>query len=140
MSLAIVGQPMVVSRRRVECRNGDPACDLDGDGCDRTCTFGVVVCLNDPDQPDCTPPFPPLALVRVNARKDARDLDVPPLDTVGCGEVRLVEVPLRTRHEGKAVKAGKGKLEIVAIAPIRPRRDKDKVRIVCLPPESDCVE
>jgi hypothetical protein len=140
-SLAIVGTPTVVNDRKVECRNGDPACDLDGDPCDWMCSYGVALCLNDPvDLAKCTPPFPPDALVRVKTRKDAQVLEVPPLDTAGCGAVSIVEVPLRLAHRTGVVKPGRSRLKVIAISPKRPRRDRDKVQLVCLPPESACPE
>lgn len=140
-SLSIVGEPTVINDRKVECHNGDPACDLDGDPCDGKCSFGVALCLNDAtDLAKCTPPFPPNPLVRVRTRQDAQVLEVPPLDTVGCGAVSVIEVPLRFGPGGGVMKPGKGSLKVIAISPKRPRRDRDKVQLRCLPPESACPQ
>jgi len=138
-ALEVVGAPTVVRDKRVECVNGDPACDLDGDPCDGACTIGVALCLNEPEgSSTCIPPFPPDPLVRVKTRKDAKVLEVPPMDAVGCGAVSEIEVRLRSARGGRVMKPGKARLKVIAVSPKRPRRDRDKVLLVCLPPEQGC--
>src|SRR5258706_7137850 len=69
-----------LSTRAAECTDGDPACDLDGE-CDRTCRFGVAVCLNQvaPSLPNCTPPYPPSPLVQaVEPGANPGGLSLPP--------------------------------------------------------------
>lgn len=132
---------MVIDDKKVECRNGDPACDLDGNACDASCSFGVALCLNEAlDAETCVPPFPPDPLVRVKTRKAAKILEVPPLDAVGCGPVSEVVVPLRFGRGAEVLLPGKARLKVIAVAPKRPRRDRDKVLLVCLPPEAGCEQ
>jgi hypothetical protein len=102
----------------------------------------VVLCLNDAkDVATCRPPYPPDALVKViTPRKAATVLDVPPLDSVGCGVVSELDVLLRVRRGGRAVKPGRAKLKVVAVWPTRPKRDKAKVRLTCMPPPPGCSE
>lgn len=141
VELAVVGEPAVLKDRKVECQDGDPACDLDGDPCNASCRFGVALCLNDArDVATCQPPYPPDALVNVITRKAATVLDVPPLDSVGCGVVSELDVPLRVRRGGRVVKPGRAKLKVVAVSPTRPKRDKDKVTLTCLPPPPGCSQ
>lgn len=139
MTLAIVGEPVVIADRKIECEDGDPACDLDGDPCNASCRFGVAVCLNDPgDVETCRPPFPPDPLLEVKTRGAAVALEVPPLDSAGCGAVTDVDVPLKQRRGGRVLKPGRAKLKLIAVSPSRPRRDKDKVKLTCLPPSPGC--
>jgi hypothetical protein len=44
-------------RRRVECHEADPLCDSDPDITNHSCTFPVVLCVNNADSrlPDCLP-------------------------------------------------------------------------------------
>jgi len=135
---AIGGQPEIVSTKRAECTDGDPTCDLDGD-CDDSCRFAVALCLNDVSDPaTCTPPAPAAALIKVQPRKAAVDLEIPALDSSSCGAFRNVDVAVKVRKKGRVRKPGKTKLKVVAVSPAKPKKDKDKAVLICRPPEGGC--
>jgi hypothetical protein len=127
------GIPAATSVRVADCLEGDPACDHDG-ACNDSCRFRVALCLNQPgNAPTCIPPFPPSALREVKTRRAAAALVVPALDSSACGAFLDIDVPVRTRRGGRVKRPGKVKLPVVAISPVRPRRDRDRAKLVCLP-------
>lgn len=136
---ALAGQPDVVSSKIAECTDGDPSCDLDGIECNDSCRFQVALCLNDMSDPTtCTPPAPDAALVKVKTGKAAVDLEVPAANASGCGAFRSIDVPVKVRKKGRVRKPGKTKLKVLAVAPSRPKKDKDKAVLICRPPEGGC--
>jgi hypothetical protein len=126
------------------CMDGDP-CDLDGVCGNNSCTFKVGVCWNVPDQAGCTAPSSLDSLKgkgHVNGVKGASgkfDVQVPQLlEGSGCGAFVDVIIPLKENKKG--VKSNKAKLKIDAKAPkgTKPKKDKDKYDLVCLPREGAC--
>jgi hypothetical protein len=115
------------SGTRVECIDGDPACDADG-ACDGGCEFPVRLCLN-----QCAAP---LAIDRIKAK--GVTLETPPLPSseAVCGGYAAVRVATRVRK--KRTKPGKKKFTLTAITGRRTKLDKDKVTLVCLPRADAC--
>jgi hypothetical protein len=127
-------QARELSARVAECTDGDPSCDLDG-ACDGECRFGVAVCLNqnDPALPNCTPPFPPTGLLRVQERgRDQVGLRIPDFASSACGAFVSVDTPVSRRK-----RAGL-RIRTLAISPDRPARDRDVLRLVCRAPAAGC--
>src|SRR3989442_2193239 len=50
---------------RVDCMDGDPACDTDGDCHNGSCTFKIHLCINQTDVTGCTPPTSGLKSIQV---------------------------------------------------------------------------
>jgi hypothetical protein len=127
-------QARELSARIAECTDGDPTCDLDG-ACDGGCRFGVAVCLNqhDPSLPNCTPPFPPTGLLRVQERgRDQVGLRIPDFASSACGAFVSVDTPAsRRKRTGRRIRT-------LAISPERPARDRDLLRLVCRAPAGGC--
>jgi len=123
-----------LSTRAAECTDGDPTCDGDGE-CDGTCRFAIATCLNqsDPALPNCTPPFPPSALLLAGERgKDPIGLAIPPFASSACGAFVNVDVPVTRRaRPGRRIVA-------VAVSSSRPKRDRDVVRLFCRRPAGGC--
>lgn len=118
------------SAQQVDCVDG-AACDQDGT-CNGSCTFGVAICLNQNDGDQrCTAPA---SLEQVEVRN--LTLDVPPLAGSACGA--FVDVKVDLRHGGR--RAGRAKLPLVAVGPDRPRRDRDRLVLRCLPSPTGCQE
>jgi hypothetical protein len=117
-----------------ECTDGDSDCDADG-ACDGSCRFRVAVCLNqdDPAVPNCRPPFPPAPLVRAAERGfDQVGLSFPSFASSACGAFVSVDVPaLKGKRAGRRVKT-------IAVSLGHPKRDRDKLRLVCRPPPGGC--
>lgn len=123
-----------LSTRAAECTDGDPTCDGDR-ACDGTCRFAIATCLNqsDPALPNCTPPFPPSALLLAGERgKDPIGLAIPPFASSACGAFVNVDVPVTRRaRPGRRIVA-------VAVSSSRPKRDRDVVRLFCRRPAGGC--
>jgi len=123
-----------LSTRAAECTDGDPTCDGDG-ACDGTCRFAIATCLNqsDPALPNCTPPFPPSALLLAGERgKDPIGLAIPSFASSACGAFVNVDVPVTRRaRPGRRIVA-------VAVSSSRPKRDRDVVRLFCRRPAGGC--
>jgi hypothetical protein len=58
---------------------------------------------------------------------------VPPLDGSACGAFLDVDVPVKVRRGGRVKRPGTRKLATVAVSPVKPRRDRDRARLTCLP-------
>ena len=128
-------QARALTSRNAECTDGDPSCDLDG-ACDGSCRIGVAACVNqnDPALPNCTPPFRPSALLRVNERgRDQVGLNVPSFASSACGAFVSVDTPVtRRRRPGRRIRA-------LALSPDRPPRDRDVLRLYCRSPAGGCL-
>jgi hypothetical protein len=128
----VTGVAAATSTRVVECTDGDPTCDLDGAEND-SCRFEVAACLNSPnDRPTCIPPAPPAALTKVKLRRAAAGLGLPALDAADCGPAQNIDVAVKVRRNGRK-RPGKTVLRGVAVSPVKPKRDKDKARLICNP-------
>lgn len=127
-------QARALTSRSAECTDGDPSCDLDG-ACDGSCRIGVAACVNqhDPALPNCTPPFPPSALLRVNERgRDQVGLNIPSFASSACGAFVSVDTPVtRRKRPGRRIRA-------LALSPDRPPRDRDMLRLYCRSPAGGC--
>jgi hypothetical protein len=122
----------LLSTRVVRCTDNDPSCDLNP--ALGSCGFKVAACINQTDNmPTCIPPGPaaPLKAVRPKGRVKRLGL-VPPADLASstCGPSIDVAVNLRGR---KRQKRGNLKLVMRTISPVKPRKDVDKVRLICNP-------
>lgn len=117
------------SGTRVDCVDGDPACDADG-GCGNGCAVSVAVCAYQSDVADCTPQeitgFP------VNSAS----LTLPPTPITAPVCAAPTQVAVALRKSGK--KAGKRVIRLVASASAPPRKDKDKLVLRCLPRTDAC--
>jgi cysteine-rich repeat protein len=127
------------STRSVQCEDGDPACDFDGECGNNGCRFRVGVCLNvnDPAATACIPPGPALPLRRAVERGPRRarvGLDFPAqLNDSACGAFVDVDVPVKrnARKPGKI-------LRMRAVSPRKPRKDNDVLRMFCVRRVGDC--
>lgn len=132
-------------QRTQRCADDDPACDFDG-GTAGSCTFHVQVCANNTDVAGCTPPAALSAFelakpsIAAAARKPALQaaragFGGVPGALVGaatsdlCSSVLPVVVPLR----GSAPSYGKGTLALGIVATAGGVRDKDTLKLICLP-------
>ena len=123
-----------VSARAVECTDGDPTCDSDGE-CDGTCRFQIAVCLNqnDPRLPNCTPPVPGSPLDRANELgRNPAGLLFPSFASSACGAFVGVDTPVTRRaRPGQRIRA-------LAVSPNRPRRDRDVLKLLCRARTGEC--
>ena len=126
------------------CIDGDP-CDQDGVCGNNSCTFKVGVCINVAGQGGCTAPGTLDSLKvkgHVNGVKGASgkfNVEVPQLlEGSVCGAFVTVDIPLKENKKG--AKSNKAKVKIDAKAPkgTKPKKDKDKYDLVCLPRETAC--
>ena len=141
--------PLVDGRGRMQrtqrCVDDDPACDFDG-GTPGSCTFHVQVCANNTDVPGCTAPTALSAFelakpsILAAARKPAlaavrTAFAGVPAALVGtasadlCAPIVPAVVPLR----GSAPSYGKGTLALGTVATAAGIRDKDALKLICLP-------
>ena len=128
----VAGVATPVARNAVQCRDGDPACDADG-VCDDVCHFQVALCANQRNlEPSCTPPGALTALAP-RGRAQRLGLASPALDDSSCGAFVDVDVPVRVGKKSGTRRPGRVTLAAVAVSPERPRRDRDRVRLECLP-------
>jgi hypothetical protein len=128
--VAGVGAP--AARGAVQCRDGDPACDADG-VCDDSCHFQVALCANQRNlEPSCTPPGT-LAALAAQGRARKLGLESPALDDSTCGAFLDVDVPVRVSKRSQTRRPGRLTLAAVAVSNDRRRRDRDHLRLECLP-------
>ena len=115
-----------------ECTDGDPACDTDGQ-CQGTCSFGITACVNSTSVAGCTPSN--TTAITVNGAT----LNLPTLptsETDACGNEAIIAVPTRTTAKG--AKKGKLAVKVTATSVSKPKKDKDKFTLFCLPREGEC--
>jgi hypothetical protein len=113
---------------KVECTDGDPACDVDG-AADGKCEFAPQVCLNNTGIGSCTPTD-----VTSVSQKNAL-LTVPNLPSTtqnDCAEATTVPVSVVTKGNGKK-KPGKLKIKLIATSSGKPKKDVNNVKLTCLP-------
>jgi hypothetical protein len=121
------------SPRVAECTDGDPSCDKDGTAND-SCRFSVSVCVNQEDAgPTCIPPAPPGSLLKVVPKGLLAGAPLPALDSSGCGPAVDVDVPVKVRKGGRVKRPGKKQVSLLAVSPMKPKRDRDKVTLLCRP-------
>jgi len=116
----------------VTCTDGDPSCDTDGK-VDGVCTLGIQGCINVPGLGTCTPS----GLSRVPTVKPLKDtmaqeltgvLDMLDPATYGCTPPGL-GLPVGFALTG--IKPGTSRLSVTAVS--GSRRDRDRLRLTCLP-------
>jgi hypothetical protein len=120
------GITVTSGKNKVECTDGDPACDTDGQA-QGTCSFGITACFNDPNVAGCTPSN--VTAVVVNGATIATPA-VPTSENV-CGDESIVAVPLKQGKKGP--KKGKLKLKVTAESVSKPKKDKDVIALICNP-------
>ena len=111
---------------RVDCVDGDPACDADG-AVDGSCTFGFRVCVA-----QALSGCQATSITSVKASPASKAIAVPavPASEPTCGPDTGVVVPLRRQGRG----AGKLTLTFVAKNSVKPKLDRDRLRLRCMPP------
>ncbi len=131
-------------RRTQRCVDDDPACDLDG-GTPGACTFRVQACAGNTDGPGCAPStLTSWELTKPSAKSAARHAELAAVRAVFAGvpgalagatdpdtcSVPLdVVVPLR----GTAPSYGTGTVTLGATAAAGTVRDKDGLKLICVP-------
>ena len=110
---------------RLDCADGDAACDADGAANGR-CTFSVHVCVAQ-TLPGCQAGT--VTAVKVTPTKFAIPVPSVPATAAACGDSGQIVVPLR--RAGRA--AGRVRITLVAKSNDKPKRDRDVVRLRCLP-------
>jgi hypothetical protein len=135
------GISVTSGKNKVECTDGDPACDTDGEA-QGTCSFGFQVCVNDPNVAGCTPSN--VTSIAVNGAT----INAPGLPTSEnvCADQSIVAVPLKQTNKGPKKK--KLKLKVTATSVSKPKKDKDVITLICnpsgsttsttLPPQTNC--
>lgn len=106
----------VKGKRIAECREGDAACDTDGQ-VNRACQFSVSLCVFQTDVAGCTP----ATITRIP--KAGFPVPTFPASAAICGDAKSVRV-----------RAGKRKaIRLVAHADGGPKIDRDSIVLKCLP-------
>lgn len=110
---------------RVECVDGDVGCDVDGSA-DGRCSFGVRVCVA-----QVLDGCQASAITSVKARPAKLGIAVPtvPASAPTCGAATTIVVPLA--KDGR--KKGRLKLVLDAKNDGKPGRERDQIKIACLP-------
>jgi len=109
-----------------DCVDGDLDCDRDG-AADGACTFAFRVCAAQ-SLAGCQA----TSITSVKASPGNLAMPVPPLPVADptCGAEARVTVPLR--RQGRA--AGRRALTFVARNSVKPKLDRDRLKLRCLPP------
>jgi len=132
VTLKTDGTAAATKPNKLDCTEGDPACDTDGCG-NGQCTIGVALCLNQEGLTGCTPPA---ALTTVKVKKDA--LAYPAVDSSACGSFVDEVLPLVVKR-GKERPSKPLSFHVMAKAQgSKPPADKDTYTIRCLPRTSAC--
>jgi len=122
------GITATTGKTRIDCQDGDATCDSDG-AADGTCTFAPQVCLNVPGLTPCTP-----SDVATITQKNGT-LPVPATPSAiqnDCAAAGTLTVALGTKKNGKP-KPGKLSYLLLADSSGKPKRDKNKIKLRCLP-------
>ena len=125
----------------VLCTDG-AACDVGSCG-DNRCNVQASICINqtDPNLMACTAPS---ALDKVSIVSRGRikwNVQKPnSLTGARCGDTAGTTIPMKLDKKGRPKGLGKAKVNITAQAPrgIRPRTDRDRVTVKCLPRTVAC--
>ncbi|TMB44613.1 MAG: hypothetical protein E6J55_08530 [Deltaproteobacteria bacterium] len=119
------GTALAARPNRLECKDGDPQCDQDGDCHNGSCKFRVRVCI---DQDGCQAPSA-LRSLQIGPAK----LAIPrptTLSGAACGD--FADVPVSLKGKGKT-RPGKQVIVLKARAQGAKSTDIDKDTLVCLP-------
>jgi len=113
----------------VDCQDGDPACDVDGEANGR-CTFGISVCTGSTAVAGCVAES--VTEVAFSRRTERFGLAAPdPAATeAGCGQATVLPVALRTTPRGPRP----SRTVILGLtATAASGRDRDVLRLRCVP-------
>lgn len=115
-----------IATGRLECTDGDSACDADG-AADGVCHLAFRVCVA-----QVVAGCQVVTVTSLKAIPTNRAIPLPavPAPTPACGAPAQVVVPLR--RNGR--RPGKASLAFVAKSDGKPRRERDVLRFRCLPP------
>src|SRR5262245_19635323 len=112
----------------VTCQDGDP-CDADH-ACDGTCTFQMRLCVNQcANSAPVTLKKPKLKGARASLALDA----IRTSSAATCAP--FTPLTVKTKKKGKA---GKGSVSVTAVSTGKPKRDVDKLTLVCTPRVGAC--
>jgi hypothetical protein len=116
-------------RTGVDCQDGDPACDVDGQE-NGTCTFGISACTASLDVAGCS--AAEVTDVVFNARTSRLGLTAPALPTAEatCGTATVVPVPLRSGPRGAKPSRP---VTLKLTAKTAAGTDRDSLRLRCVP-------
>jgi hypothetical protein len=117
-------------RARVDCRDGDAACDRDGVA-DGACRLEVSVCALQRDLPGCRPATDSVSIEQLIVKPAKVGLSLPPLPATEpvCGAPSPLVVSLKRG----GTRPGKLVLRLLGMADTPPRKDYDRVVVRCLP-------
>ena len=115
-----------IATGRLDCTDGDPACDTDG-AANGTCSFAVRVCVA---QALAGCQVATVTSLKATPTKLAIPLPAVPASTPACGAPASIVVPLR--RNGR--RPGKASVTFVAKSDGKPKRERDVLRFRCLPP------
>ena len=115
-----------IATGRLDCTDGDPACDGDG-AANGTCGFSFRVCVA---QALAGCQAATVTSLKAIPTKLAIPLPVVPASSPTCGAPAPVVVPLR--RNGR--RPGRGSVAFVAKSDGKPKRERDALRFRCLPP------
>lgn len=128
--------------KNLDCQDGDPSCDVDTTQ-NGVCVLGVGVCVAQTNVPACTPQQIDKVTVKakpktvkVGSVKIPVPPPVPPLTPVTaptCGAESIIRLPLKVNKQGKVKPSKKITLTATAIASAKPKKDKDVIKIRCVP-------
>jgi len=121
----------VSGSNKVTCTDGDPACDTDG-ACDGTCTFSIALCQNQTNVPGCLPaplkkPIQAHGGLTAPSATDA---------TATCGS--FADIPVKLKGGAKQNKKGIKRIKVTAISTGKPKRETDKLTLICQPHQGEC--
>jgi hypothetical protein len=128
--------------KNLDCQDGDPSCDVDTTQ-NGVCVLGVGVCVAQTNVPECTPQQ--IDKVTVKAQPKTVKLGsvkipvsppVPPLTPITaptCSAESIIRLPLKVTKKGTLKPSTKITLTATAIASAKPKKDKDILKIRCVP-------
>jgi hypothetical protein len=130
--------------KNVSCQDGDPSCDVDGIQ-NGFCVLGVAVCAAQTNVPGC-PQQTPLTIEKLTVKPMPKtvkfgQLNFPvtaptlptPISSPICSAQSIIRLPLKVKKNGKVVPSAKVTLTAVAIASLKPKKDKDVIKLQCVP-------
>src|SRR2546427_525368 len=94
VTLEVEGTKTPTDNSTLECQDGDPTCDQDGDCHNNSCTFSVQACPNQPGIAGCTSP----GLQKLIAHAKSQQLPAPSsLTGSACGALIHVAVGVQKK-------------------------------------------
>jgi hypothetical protein len=115
-----------IASGRIDCTDGDPACDADG-AANGSCSFPLRVCVATP-LTGCQ--VATVTSVKATPKKLAIPLPAVPASTPACGAPTSVVVPLR--RNGR--RPGRVSVKFVVKSEGKPKKERDVLRFRCLSP------